>query len=108
MTHGVNHVELADDVTYTPQQLTSLVHSVAQPTALNILTLHHSPMSIDGAVSHTHKVKKMVIKWEFAVLISYITSLMHHLDVDKVEICDARIVVDGQVRNLQIQFTKQM
>ena len=100
VTHGVHHVELADDVIYTPEQLTRLTRSVVPSAGLDTLTLCCPPEGATDAVTCMHKVKKMVIKG-CKVNLCDIASLTRHLDMDFIQMDNATLHVDGEVRCLE-------
>ena len=122
LTHDVRHIEIADDVIYTPEQLTSLIRSVAPSAGMDTLTVQCPPEGVTGSATYTHKVKEMVIKWcavnmaditslirhldvghiymrnvNLKVNMAEITSLTRHLDVEHMEMDDVTLRVDGEV-----------
>ena len=97
VTHGVHHIQLADDVIYTSEQLTCLIRAVAPSTGLESVTLCCPPEGATDAVVYTHKVKKIVFK-QCKISMADITSLTRHLDVEHIQMDDATLRVDGEVR----------
>ena len=97
MTHGVPHIELAGDVTYNIEQLTTLICSVAPAAGLDSLTLRCLPENVTDEGKDSPKVNKLVLKWH-AVRMCNISSLIQRLNVNHLEMDDVTLQVEGEVR----------
>ena len=97
MSRGVRHIELDDDVTYTPQQLTTLIRSMAPSAGLDTLTLQCSPEGVTDPAIFIPPVGNIGIRG-CEVNMSDIISLMRHLKVEHIiKMDDVTLHVDGKV-----------
>ena len=104
MTHGVRHLQLDYDVTYSLEQLISLIRVVAPSSGLDKLTLGCAPEGLTDAVTDTQKVTTLIFRCD-KLCMTEITSLLLNLEVEHINLAvNKKFNVYGEVKRIHMQY----